>query len=131
MPRGKPCILHEGSGRARVTLSVEPVGDDLLVRLYNGQAHVGAVALAEYHAGARRASTSVLSRYGHKDDGVAYAAAYRICRQLRRTVCAVAGIHLDRIRKEEIEQIRANCSALVDRFLDPGGGPAGRRTISK
>jgi hypothetical protein len=66
----------------------------------------------------KRASTSVLSRYGHRDDSVACMVAYKICRRLKKPVCAIAGIHLDEITKEEIEQIVKNCNALVDRYLE-------------
>lgn len=110
--------IHEGSGRTEVFLSARGVGEDLLVRLFNGEEHVGAVALSEYHGGAQRASTSVLTRFGHKDDIIAYTASYEICRRLRKTVCVIAGIHLDNITKEEISRIRANCDRLVERYLE-------------
>lgn len=114
--------IHEGSGRTRVFFSAQKSGDDLIVRLFNEQEHVGAVALSEYHDGAQRASTSVLTRFGHKDDTVAYMAAHRICRRLKQTVCAVAGIHLDAITEEEISQITANCHRLVERYLEAVAG---------
>jgi hypothetical protein len=113
----KPLVLHEGVGRAEVSLSSESVGDDLIVRLFNKEAHIGAVALAEYHSGEKRASTSVLTRFGHRDDSVAYTAAYKICRHLKKPVCAIAGIHLDDITKEEIETIVENCNILIERYL--------------
>ena len=114
--------MHEGSGRTKVFLSVREIGEDLLVRLFNEQEHVGAVALSEYHPGARRASTSVLTRFGHKDDVIAYTAAYKMCRRLQKTVCAVAGIHLDAVTEEEISRLKANCDRLVERYLDAVAG---------
>jgi len=114
--------IQEGSGRTKVSLSVREVGADLLVRLFNEQEHVGAVALSEYHSGAERASTSVLTRFGHKDDVIAYTAAHKICRRLQKTVCAVAGIHLDAITQEEIGRIKENCDRLVERYLDAVAG---------
>lgn len=113
----KPLVLHEGTGRTKVSLSAQAVGDDLIVRLFNSNEHVGAVALSEYHPIEKRASTSVISRFGHRDDSVAYAAAYRICRHLRKPVCAVAGIHLDTVTEEEIRQITANCDTLISRYI--------------
>ncbi|MBN2319266.1 MAG: hypothetical protein JXR49_09325 [Acidobacteria bacterium] len=114
----KPVVLHEGVGRTKVSLSAQSMGNDLIVRLFNSQGHIGAVALSEYHPGEKRASTSVLTRFGHRDDSIAYMAAYRICRHLKKPVCAIAGIHLDDITKEEIEQIVKNCRILVERYLD-------------
>lgn len=120
--------IHEGTGRTKIFLSAREVGADLLVRIFNAQEHIGAVALSEYHDVAQRASTSVLTRFGHKDDSIAYTAAYRICRRLKKNVCAVAGIHLDAITEEEIGQIKANCDRLIELYLDgvAGGQPIDR-----
>jgi len=109
--------MHEGTGRTEVSLVVQTIGDDLFVRLFNGQEHIGAVALSEYHPEENRASTSVITRFGHKDDSVAHMAAHKICRHLKKPVCAIAGIHLDNITKEEIEQIVKNCSTLIERYV--------------
>ena len=100
-----------------MSLHSESVGDDLIIRLFNEEAHIGAVALSEYHPGEKRASTSVLTRFGHRDDSVATMAAYRICRRLKKPVCAIAGIHVDNISKEEIDQVVKNCQNLVERYL--------------
>jgi hypothetical protein len=113
----KSVQIYEGAGRTRVSLSAQLIGDDLLVRLTNRQAHIGAVALSEYNHGEKRASTSVLTRFGHRDDTIATIAAYEICRHFKRPVCAIAGIHVDNITKEEIEQIVNNCSTLIDRYV--------------
>lgn len=113
----KPAVLHEGAGRTKVSLSTQSMGDDLIVRLYNSRAHIGAVALSEYHLGEKRASTSVITRFGHRDDSIAHMTAYKICRRLKKPVCAVAGIHLDDITEEEIKQIVRNCEILIDKFI--------------
>jgi len=117
----KTNLMHEGRGRTKIILSAQKIGEDLLVRLFNEQEHVGAVAVAEYNPKEKRASTSVLTCFGHKEDRIAYAAAYKICRRLQKTVCAVAGIHLDIITEEEIEQITANCDILIDHYVKSVG----------
>lgn len=121
MNRMNPCVLHEGNGRTKISFTAQPVGSDLLVRFFNEKEHIGAVALSDYHPGEKRASTSVISRFGHKDDTIAYTAAYRICRHFRQSVCAIAGIHLDNITEEEIEQIKTNCNRLIDRYIEVAG----------
>jgi hypothetical protein len=108
--------LSEGAGRTRVSLTTKPIGNDLVVYLFNEQGHLGAVALAEYSTAENRASTSVITRLGHKDDAVACRAAQKLCKLLRKPVCAIAGIHLDDISEEEIAQITHNCEKLVDRL---------------
>lgn len=108
--------LSEGAGRTRVSLSTKLIGNDLVVYLFNEHGHLGAVALAEYSHEENRASTSVITRLGHKDDVVAYGAAQKLCKLLKKPVCAIAGIHLDDITEEEITRITRNCERLVDRL---------------
>jgi hypothetical protein len=109
-------LLSEGTGRAKVSLSARWIGADLILCLFNEGGHLGAVAVADFSREENRASTSVLTRLGHKDDAVARNAAYKLCKRLRKPVCAIAGIHLDNITGEEIAVIMGNCDKLVDRL---------------
>ncbi len=109
--------LSEGTGRTRVELTTHTIGNDLIVCLFNDQGHIGAVALAEFNHQEKRASTSVVTRFGHKDDLIAYNAAHHLCRHLKKPVCAIAGIHLDNITEEEIAGIKRNCDALVEKLI--------------
>jgi hypothetical protein len=101
-----------------VHLSIQQLGSDFIVCLFNAQAHLGAVAVADYDSKENRASTSVITRLGHKDDQAAYKAAYKLCKRLKKPVCAIAGIHLDNITQEEIAQITRNCDALVEKCIE-------------
>ncbi|MEE8413859.1 MAG: hypothetical protein V3R96_04845, partial [Dehalococcoidales bacterium] len=76
-----------GEGRTRVTLSSKSLGDDITVFIYNENAHIGAVAVGEYDHNEKRASTSVITRPGHKDDAIALKAAYLISRKTKRPSC--------------------------------------------
>ena len=116
----KPVLLHEGEGRTRVSLSVQSIGRDLVVCVFNEQAHLGAVAVADYSHEEDRASTSIITRLGHKDDVVASNVAHKLCRNLKKPVCAIAGIHLDDITEEEIAEIIRNCNKLVDTLVGSG-----------
>lgn len=111
----KPVLLSKGTGRTKVTLSTQFIGDDLVVCIFNEQAHLGAVAVADYCQAEDRASTSVITRLGHKDDSIACNAAYKLCKRLKAPVCAIAGVHLDGITNEEITQITLNCDKLVEK----------------
>jgi hypothetical protein len=106
--------LSEGTGRTKISLSAQLMGKDLIVCIFNEQGHLGAVAVSEYSEEEKRASTSVITRRGHKDDSVAYRAAYELCKHLKEPVCVIAGIHVDHITSEEITQITRNCDRLVD-----------------
>jgi hypothetical protein len=112
----KRVLINAGKGRTKVSLSAQWIGKDLIVCLFNGQGHLGAVAVADFCHAENRASTSVITRLGHKDDAVACNAAHKLCRQFKKPVCAIAGIHLDNITEEEIAEIVRNCDALVERL---------------
>ena len=111
------CYLEKGEGRTRVCLAAQEMGKDLVVYLYNENAHLGSVAVSEFDRESGRVSTSLITLLGHKDDAVAQKAAYEIGKATRRPVCAIAGIHLDAITSEEIEQIQRNAQGAIDDFV--------------
>lgn len=112
----KTISCSKGKGRTKVSVSTRCIGEDLIVFLFNRKGHLGAVAIADYSDTEHRASTSVITRLGHKDDSIAYSAAHRLCSRLKSPVCAIAGIHVDNITKEEIAEIVQNCEALVEKL---------------
>ena len=109
--------LVEGSGRAQITLESYSLGNDIVLHIFNASAHVGAVAVAEYDSKNERASVSLITRLGHKDDAIAQKAAYSVCKSTGRTVCVIAGVHLDDITSEEIARLVGNADRLVAKFV--------------
>jgi gallate decarboxylase subunit D len=109
--------LAKGRGRTRVRLLANSLGSDLVVFICNENAHIGAISLGEWDEEHGRASVSVITRLGHKDDSIAQKAAYQICKSLHRPVCVIAGIHLDDITLEEIKKISHNADLAVASFL--------------
>ena len=110
--------LIKGEGRAKIDVAVDSMGSDLVVRIYNQDAHVGAVAIGDYDHEHERASVSLITRLGHKDDVVAKEAAYLLSKSMRRPVCVVAGVHVDDITAEEIDKILANTKIAVGEIID-------------
>ena len=106
-------LFYEGEERTRVSMSVNRLGKDLIVCLFNDAGHIGAAAVADYNKKENRASVSVITRLGHMEDALASDAARRLCKAVRRPVCVIAGIHLDNITKEEIAEILENCKKLL------------------
>jgi 2-iminoacetate synthase len=98
-------------GRHALQLTVEPAGRDLLCRVHGGDAHVGSVALSEWHDG--RAHTRCLSAEGHREEAIARHAAHTLCAAARRTVVCVAGIHFDGVSRPEIEALSADAYGLA------------------
>jgi hypothetical protein len=109
--------LTEGKGRARVTVTVNSMCSDLVVRIYNQDAHIGAVAVGDYDYEHERVSVSVITRLGHKDDALAGEAAYLLSKAVRRPVCVIAGVHLDNITAEEIDKILANTKIVIREII--------------
>lgn len=110
-------VFTSGEGRIVVNLKSTEIGDDLVVLIYNEMGHIGAVAVGEYDQAHSRASVSVITRLGHKDDAIAQKAAYEISTSLKKAVCVIAGVHLDNIMEEEIEQILANAGNAVKKYI--------------
>ena len=109
--------LTKGEGRTRVNLSAHYMGNDLVLCMYNDNAHIGAVAVGEYDHKEQRASTSVITRLGHKDDAIAQEVAHSIAKRTKRPVCAIVGIHIDSATKSEISKILDNARTLVNEFI--------------
>jgi hypothetical protein len=109
--------LTKGEGRARVNVTVNSLGSDLVVRIYNQNAHIGAVAIGDYDGEHQRASVSLITRLGHKDDALAREAAYLLSKSIRRPVCVIAGVHLDHITREEIDEVLANTKIAVSEII--------------
>jgi hypothetical protein len=107
-----------GEGRTRVSLWASSLGDDLMVHIYNENAHVGAVAVGEYDQQNQRASVSIHTRLGHKDDAIAQKAAYTISKATKKALCVIAGVHIEDITAEEIDEVLVNAGAVVERFLE-------------
>jgi len=110
--------LTEGEGRTSISLIAENMGDDRIITVRNQKAHIGAIALGEYDFANERASVSVITRLGHKDDAIARQAAYSISKRLKKSVCVIAGVHVDNITGDEIEKILENSARAVEKYID-------------
>jgi hypothetical protein len=109
--------ITKGQGRTRISLYAQGFGEGVVVLIYNENAHIGAVALGEYDDRENRASTSVVTRLGHKDDKIAQQAAYLISKHTKKPSCVIAGVHLDDITPEEIDKFLENADLLVRDLL--------------
>jgi len=116
------CRFSRGEKRTRVELSAFRMGYDIVVSIHNENAHIGAVAIGEYEHNEKRASTSVITRLGHKDDVIAQQIAHLLAKHFRRAVCVVAGVHLDNITNDEIQQIIKNVGLLGNDLIANEGG---------
>lgn len=104
-------VLEKTSGRLKVGLSASRLGNDLLVVISGGAAHIGAVGAGNVCTG--MASSSVITMPGHRDDRIAKAAAERISKSQGCNCVVVAGVHYDGISAHEIEDVMTMCSSLI------------------
>jgi len=96
-----------------VAIELKPVGGDWLALLTGGEAHLGACALGVWDGASGRASGSVLTAPGHREEGVALAAARRLARAARGRVVVGAGIHYPEVTAAEIDAAVSLCDRLV------------------
>lgn len=110
---GEPYVVY---GRALL------VGGDLVVVLWGGAAHIGAVAIAQPRPSRRdphlrRASTSVFTLLGHEEDVVVKRVAERLAAALDRTAVVSAGLHWDDLTADGIARVLAACDEWTDALL--------------
>jgi len=114
------CFRTE-DGRYDIEATATRLGSDLAVTIRGGEAHVGAVALAQPRPSLRDpqatgATASVLCVVGHKEDAVVKRASEFLAAALDARVVVTAGMHWDDLDAEGIRAVMAKVDALV-RFM--------------
>jgi hypothetical protein len=112
--RQLPCQIERISGRIVLLLEWEKLGSDYRAQLTGGMAHVGAVALGSFDSISGRASSSVITAPGHREDELALRGARDLSEASRSTTVFIVGIHLDSITKKEIEEIVSVSKEMID-----------------
>lgn len=123
-----------GKGRTRLRFTWDRCGCDLRLHISGGTDHIGAAAVAFCEAdGKVRVRTTRVP--GHLEQGLVQRAARRLSEELHVTTSVSAGIHLDRITREEIDNALNLVEHGVDRLIAGlnsrrrGGGPTSRRRV--
>ena len=121
--RRESLILSEKRGDFEVFAHARWMGEDLLVELWGGVAHIGAVAAAQPRPSLRdsqvtSATSSVFTFLGHKEDAPAKALSEALSSRLNKKVVVVAGIHWDNARPEDLGQIMVACEALSEALVE-------------
>lgn len=121
-----------GRGRTRVYAEIYEVGSDLLAVLGGEGLHIGAASIAEAIP-SETSDVATISARRHREAELTEYLSKAVCSATGRRTVAIAGIHLDRITRAEIETIRQNVRQLV-RQLDfdrpHRGGPEPRTPAS-
>ena len=107
----------------RITADAMLIGGDLLIALWGGsRPHIGAAAMATPRPSLddprlTSATSSVLTRIGHKEDEIVKHVSERLAAALNTHVVVVAGIHWDGLSPGEIVHIREACDDIVDTLI--------------
>ena len=104
-------------GKIKIVLEVKKVGEDYLLTLTGGEEHVGAVAVGLFDEKSQRASSSVITMSGHREEYLALDGARKVSKATRRTSVFVAGIHQDNISYEEVRDIVSTAGEMVESFI--------------
>ena len=110
--------IKQNVGRAELVLDQKQVGNDHVLTLTGGEEHVGAVAVGMFDDKSMRASASVISLPGHRDEGIALDGARRVSEITKAATVFIVGIHLDNITKGEIDKIIVASKQMTDKFID-------------
>lgn len=103
--------------RIEITLEAKKIGEDYLLTLTGGREHVGAVAVGLFDEKSQRASSSVVTLPGHREEQLALQGARQVSRATKKTTVFVAGIHQDNISPEEIRDIVSASREMAESFI--------------
>jgi hypothetical protein len=104
-------------GIIEIVLDAKKVGEDYLLTLTGGEEHVGAVAVGFFDERSQRASSSVITMPGHREEYLALQGARQVSSATRKTSVFVVGIHQDNISPEEIRNIVSDAGEMVESFI--------------
>nr|WP_320027181.1 hypothetical protein [uncultured Acetobacterium sp.] len=94
--------LTQGTGKTALNYEIIPVGNDWLILLTGGDAHIGCTAIGD------DGRLSSYTPQSHKDDALAIPLAKKVSETFHCVCTVVAGFHLDDISREEIAKVIAN-----------------------
>jgi hypothetical protein len=104
-------------GRIEIILEVKRIGNDYLLTLSGGREHIGAVGVGYFDEKSQRASSSVVTMPGHREEQLALQGSRQVSRATKRTTVFVAGIHQDNISPEEIKDAISAAEEMVMEFI--------------
>ncbi len=120
--------IEKKVGRHSIVLDASTIGRDILVVIHGGdEHHIGAVSIAYPTKSPNRGDTTVslssITVPGHKDYVVANSAAEKICNAFGVVTTVVAGIHMDKASRDEIDGAVKTAGMMVDEMISLQGKP--------
>jgi hypothetical protein len=109
--------IKRNVGKIEIVLEVKKIGEDYLLTLKGGEEHVGAVAVGLFEEKSQRASSSVITMPGHREEYLALQGARQVSKATKKTSVFVVGIHKDNLSPEEIRDIVSIAGEMVESFI--------------
>lgn len=103
--------LTQGTGPTALHYEIIAIGNDWLILLTGGDAHIGCTAIGD---DGRLCSYTPQS---HKDDALAIPLAKKVSQTFSCVCTVVAGFHLDGITREQIAAVVANGNIGITRIM--------------
>jgi hypothetical protein len=104
-------------GRIEITLDAKPIGNDHLLTLTGGEVHIGAVGVGQFDEKSQRASSSLVTMPGHREELLALNGARQVSKATKKTIVLVVGIHQDNISLEEIKDVVSAAEEMIADFI--------------
>lgn len=109
--------IKRNVGKIEIVLEVKKIGEDYLLTLTGGEEHLGAVAVGLFEEKSQRASSSVITMPGHREEYLALQGARQVSKATKKTSVFVVGIHKDNLSPEEIRDIVSIAGEMVESFI--------------
>ncbi len=105
-----PFTIRKELSFGELTVRISRIGEDTLITVTGGQAHIGSCVLAVPRPSLADPSvtsctSSVLNVTGHEDEKLCRSLAEAVCRSTGRTAVCTGGFHKDGITKEQIREV--------------------------
>jgi len=112
-------VYKVSSNTLSLTAEIQAIGEDVLVIVPGGKAHIGALSLSQFHTnenslGMFTSTTSTLSAFGHKDDTLSALISKSLSKKLKKSIACIVGIHFDNLTHEQLNEIITLAENLVD-----------------
>lgn len=103
-----------GKKNTEVFYEIEEIGDDLQITIKGGAVHIGGIGLVS------NGNYDILSVLNHKEYEIIQPLADRLTKYEDLTILIVAGIHVDDITLDEINEIIKNnirAIEIIDKYI--------------
>ena len=122
MVKCEPVLMtfEEGEGRTKVSMMIIKICQDILTLIYGGdKPHIGAIAIGIPSLGEftreKQVSVSVFTMPGHRDYELVRKPANLFSSKTKGKTVVVAGVHIEKAHRKEIEEILRNTEILVEK----------------